>query len=168
VDYPVKTLGQLRPILQGFRKASGLTQAMMASRLGVTQQTYAALEANPASASVERLFKVLRVLNAQITLNHGAASSSARRAVAKIAPASGSGRRNSNAAARPAQKDNPPKPAPAQRAARTVAKNAVKGAGMVAAKTVAPRSGATTQRAKVSTPAARKPAASSIRKRENW
>ncbi|CDY78490.1 FIG00458905: hypothetical protein [Caballeronia glathei] len=68
VDYPVKTLGQLRPILQGFRKAAGLTQAMMASRLGVTQQTYAQLEANPAAISVERLFRVLRVLGADLTL----------------------------------------------------------------------------------------------------
>jgi HTH-type transcriptional regulator / antitoxin HipB len=69
LDYPVKTLSQLRPILQGFRKAAGLTQAMMASKLGVTQQTYAQLEANPAAASLERLFKVLRVLNVGLTLS---------------------------------------------------------------------------------------------------
>jgi HTH-type transcriptional regulator/antitoxin HipB len=68
MDYPVRTLSQLRPILQGFRKAAGLTQATMASRLGVTQQTYAQLEANPATASVERLFRVLRALNVDLTL----------------------------------------------------------------------------------------------------
>jgi HTH-type transcriptional regulator/antitoxin HipB len=68
LDYPIKTLSQLRPILQGFRKTAGLTQAMMASRLGVTQQTYAQLEANPSSASVERLFKVLRALNVGLAL----------------------------------------------------------------------------------------------------
>jgi HTH-type transcriptional regulator/antitoxin HipB len=55
VDYPIKTLNRLRPILLGFRKAAGLAQAMMASHLGVTQQTYAQLEANPAAVSVERL-----------------------------------------------------------------------------------------------------------------
>lgn len=70
MDYPIKTLNQLRPILQGFRKAAGLTQAMMASHLGVTQQTYAKLEANPAAASVERLFRVLRVLDVDLTLAH--------------------------------------------------------------------------------------------------
>jgi HTH-type transcriptional regulator/antitoxin HipB len=68
VDYPVKTLSQLRPILQGFRKAAGLTQAVMASHLGVTQQTYAHLEANPAAVSVERLFRALRVLGVDLTL----------------------------------------------------------------------------------------------------
>ena len=68
MDYPVKTLSQLRPILQGFRKAAGLTQVMMASHLGVTQQTYAQLEANPAAVSVQRLFRVLRVLDVDLTL----------------------------------------------------------------------------------------------------
>jgi HTH-type transcriptional regulator / antitoxin HipB len=75
MDYPVRTLGQLRPILKGFRKTAGLTQAMMASRLGVTQQTYAQLEANPAAVSVERLFKVLRTLNVDLTLAQGAVPS---------------------------------------------------------------------------------------------
>jgi HTH-type transcriptional regulator / antitoxin HipB len=69
LDYSVKTLSQLRPILQGFRKAAGLTQAMVAAQLGVTQQTYAQLEANPAAVSMERLFKVFRVLGVDIALN---------------------------------------------------------------------------------------------------
>jgi HTH-type transcriptional regulator / antitoxin HipB len=69
VLYPVKTLSQLRPILQGFRKTAGLTQASMAEQLGVTQQTYAQLEANPAAASMERLFKVFRVLGVELTLS---------------------------------------------------------------------------------------------------
>ncbi|MGF6574260.1 HTH-type transcriptional regulator/antitoxin HipB [Paraburkholderia sp. GAS333] len=75
MDYPIKTLGQLRPILQGFRKAAGLTQAGMASHLGVTQQTYAQLEANPAAVSVDRLFRVLRVLQVDLTLIPRAAGS---------------------------------------------------------------------------------------------
>ncbi|MHA7237697.1 helix-turn-helix domain-containing protein, partial [Burkholderia pseudomallei] len=68
IEHEIKTLGQLRPILRGFRKSAGLTQAILASRLGVTQQTYAQFEANPASASVERLFKVLRALDIELTL----------------------------------------------------------------------------------------------------
>ena len=70
--YPLKTLHQLRPLLIGFRKANGLTQKDVAERLGVTQQTYARLEANPVSASIERLFKVLTVLGVEITLSSGA------------------------------------------------------------------------------------------------
>lgn len=68
MDYRITTLGQLRPILKGFRKSAGMTQAMMANHLGVTQQTYAQLEANPAIVSVERLFKVLRVLDVSLAL----------------------------------------------------------------------------------------------------
>jgi HTH-type transcriptional regulator/antitoxin HipB len=75
VDYPIKTLSQLRPILQGYRKTAGLTQAAMASHLGVTQQTYAQLEANPAAVSVERLFKVLRVLQVDLKLTQSAGDS---------------------------------------------------------------------------------------------
>ncbi|NIF70499.1 helix-turn-helix transcriptional regulator [Burkholderia sp. Ap-962] len=59
----------MRPLLQGFRKAAGLTQADVAERLGVTQQTYARLETNPASASLERLFRVMRVLGIEMNLS---------------------------------------------------------------------------------------------------
>jgi len=68
MDYPIKTLTQLKPILVGFRKQAGLTQAALASRLGITQQSYAKIEANPASTSVERLFTILRLLGGEIVL----------------------------------------------------------------------------------------------------
>lgn len=61
-QYALKTLNQLRPVLIGFRKANGLTQKDVSERLGITQQTYARLEANPASAGFERLFRVFSVL----------------------------------------------------------------------------------------------------------
>jgi HTH-type transcriptional regulator/antitoxin HipB len=67
--YPLKTLNQLRPLLLGFRKANGLTQKDVSERLGVTQQTYARLEANPASASIERLFKVFSILGVEISFS---------------------------------------------------------------------------------------------------
>ncbi|WP_272546237.1 helix-turn-helix transcriptional regulator [Burkholderia cepacia] len=66
--FPVQTLTQLRPILVGFRKSAGLTQAQLAARLGVTQQSYAQLEANPSAVSIERLFKVLNTLGVRMTL----------------------------------------------------------------------------------------------------
>ena len=72
---PIKILTQLRPMLLGFRKANGLTQKDVSERLGVTQQTYARLEANPASASIERLFKVFTVLGVEISLSSMANSS---------------------------------------------------------------------------------------------
>lgn len=66
MDYGIKMLSQLRPILQGFRKSAGLTQAAVAERLGITQQSYAQLEANPSAASVERLFRVMKVLGVDL------------------------------------------------------------------------------------------------------
>ena len=67
--YPIKTLSQLPLILKGFRKEKGLTQAAMAERLGITQQSYAYFEANPATATLERLFMVLRLLDVEISLD---------------------------------------------------------------------------------------------------
>ncbi|AJY10514.1 helix-turn-helix domain-containing protein [Burkholderia dolosa] len=74
MGFPVQTLSQLRPILVGFRKSAGLTQAQLAARLGVTQQSYAQLEANPAAVSIERLFRVLTVLGVRLTLEPGTAA----------------------------------------------------------------------------------------------
>lgn len=81
MDYPVKTLSQLRPILVGFRKQAGLTQHAVAQRLGISQQSYAAFEANPESASVERFYRVLRLFDVAIKL--GATEAPASPAVAK-------------------------------------------------------------------------------------
>jgi HTH-type transcriptional regulator/antitoxin HipB len=68
-QFPIKTLNQLRPVLIGFRKIKGFTQKDVSERLGVTQQTYARLEANPASASIDRLYKVFSILGVEITLS---------------------------------------------------------------------------------------------------
>ncbi|SPA49855.1 helix-turn-helix transcriptional regulator [Cupriavidus taiwanensis] len=78
MHYAIKTVNQLRPILQGFRKSRGMTQAVMAEHLGVTQQTYAELEANPAAVSVERLLRVLRVLGVELVLSQADAGATAQ------------------------------------------------------------------------------------------
>ena len=69
MNYPIKTLSQLPLILKGFRKERGLTQAAMAEKLGITQQSYAYFEANPATTTLDRLFMVLRILGVEISLN---------------------------------------------------------------------------------------------------
>lgn len=88
MDCRLATLDQLKPILKGFRLERGLTQEALAAQLGVTQQTYAQLEANPASASVERLFRVLRVLGVDLVLRDPvAATESAAHPRAAVTPA---------------------------------------------------------------------------------
>lgn len=74
--YPIKTLSQLPLVLKGFRKETGLTQAAMAERLGITQQSYAYFEVNPAKATLERLFLVLRMLDVEISLDQTSPASS--------------------------------------------------------------------------------------------
>lgn len=66
MDYHIRTLEQLRPILVGLRKQAGLSQTAVASLLGVSQQSYAKIEANPTATSVERIFKILSLLGAEI------------------------------------------------------------------------------------------------------
>lgn len=86
MNYPIKTLGQLPLVIKGFRKQRGLTQAAMAERLGITQQSYAWFEANPATATLERLFTVLRLLDVEISLDQAAAKT-ASMAIARATPA---------------------------------------------------------------------------------
>jgi len=68
MDYPIRTLQQIRPLLVGLRKRKGISQAEVAALLGVAQQSYAKIEANPAATSVERLFTILRLLGSEIVL----------------------------------------------------------------------------------------------------
>jgi HTH-type transcriptional regulator/antitoxin HipB len=81
MEYNIRTLEQLRPILVGFRKQAGLTQMAVASLLGVSQQSYAKIEANPAATSVERLFKILGLLGGDIILSERIKSASGRESI---------------------------------------------------------------------------------------
>ena len=67
-DYPVRTPDQLPTLLQAFRKQAGLTQSEAALRLGVTQQTYSALERNAETVGTGRLLKLLNILGVELVL----------------------------------------------------------------------------------------------------
>lgn len=73
-SFPVRTPEQLPGLLQGFRKAAGLTQAEVAARLGVTQQTLSAMERSAGAVSVARLMKLLAVLGVELALVSRAAA----------------------------------------------------------------------------------------------
>jgi HTH-type transcriptional regulator / antitoxin HipB len=62
VQYTIHTLEQIKPILVGFRKSNNLSQKELAEKLGVSQQSYQALESNPQKATLERLFKVFALV----------------------------------------------------------------------------------------------------------
>jgi HTH-type transcriptional regulator/antitoxin HipB len=67
-DFIVHTSEHFSPLLQGFRRQAGLTQAEMAKRLGVTQQTLSAFERGAENASVGRVLEYLSILGVDLVL----------------------------------------------------------------------------------------------------
>jgi len=67
--FTVRTADQLPTLLQAFRKEAGLTQSEAALRLGVTQQTYSALERNAEKVGAARLLKLLGILGVELVLD---------------------------------------------------------------------------------------------------
>lgn len=67
--FTVRTADQLPALLQAFRKETGLTQSDVALRLGVTQQTYSALERNAENIGAARLLKLLGILGVEMVLD---------------------------------------------------------------------------------------------------
>lgn len=66
--FTVRTAAQLPPLLQAFRKKAGLTQSEVALRLGVSQQTYSAMERNADKVGTARLLKLLSILGVELAL----------------------------------------------------------------------------------------------------
>lgn len=67
-EFTVRTTEQLPQLLKAFRKNAKLTQADVALRLGVTQQTVSAMERNAETVSAERLMKLMSILGVDLVL----------------------------------------------------------------------------------------------------
>lgn len=74
MDYPIQTPLQLSTHLRALRKARGLSQAALGSRLGVGQTRIARIEANPTAVSVEQLIEVLGALGVHLVLRDASTS----------------------------------------------------------------------------------------------
>ena len=66
--FTVRDPAQLPPLLQAFRQKAGLTQSEVALRLGVSQQTYSAMERNADKVGTARMLKLLNILGVELTL----------------------------------------------------------------------------------------------------
>lgn len=64
----VQIPSQLSSHLRALRKARGLSQAALGSRLGLSQTRVARIEGDPLSVSVDQLLRVLAALGVQVSL----------------------------------------------------------------------------------------------------
>ena len=75
-EFPIRTADQLPALLQAFRREAGLTQAEVALRMGVSQQTLSAFERNAEKMGADRLLKLLGLLGVELVLRKSAPSHS--------------------------------------------------------------------------------------------
>ena len=66
--FPAHTAHQLGAILRGYRLQRGLTQAELASQMGVAQKAVSLAETHPERMGVARLFGLLSALQVELVL----------------------------------------------------------------------------------------------------
>ncbi|MEC9357740.1 MAG: helix-turn-helix transcriptional regulator [Pseudomonadota bacterium] len=74
--YALMTAAQLGSVLQAARKAQGLTQAALASRIGLSQSRVSHLELNAHELSVEQLLAWCAALGLELTIGTRGGSTS--------------------------------------------------------------------------------------------
>jgi len=74
----IRNPDQLGKVLKGERKATGLTQAAAAKQIGLYSKTVNKLENDPATSSIETLFRVLSVLGLVLTVQDNDTTSSTK------------------------------------------------------------------------------------------
>ena len=84
--FTVRTADQLPTLLQAFRKEAGLTQSEVALRLGVTQQTYSALERNADTVGAARLLKLLNILGVELILGKSSPAPASSKGATQTSP----------------------------------------------------------------------------------
>jgi HTH-type transcriptional regulator / antitoxin HipB len=71
----IRTPHQFGQLLQGRRKALGLSQTALGARAGVSQKRMSALELGPERITLERLLLLLSALGLELVVQEKAASS---------------------------------------------------------------------------------------------
>lgn len=67
-DYPIKTPRQLGSVLQGFRRARGLTQTDVGVKVGLAQKAVSKMELAPERAGLNMIFKLLAALDLELVV----------------------------------------------------------------------------------------------------
>lgn len=71
--YSVNTPQQLRVILRSMRQASGLTQAQLGERIGVTQKRIARIEAAPEVTAFDQISRMVTAMGYRLMIEEQAA-----------------------------------------------------------------------------------------------
>ena len=77
----LRTPEQLQLAIRARRKALGLTQAEVATRMGLSQKRLSALERNPALLSVSQLLVLTALLGIELRIGTAAPANSSAKAV---------------------------------------------------------------------------------------
>lgn len=64
----ISTDKQLGHLLQGYRKAKGMTQGQLAQKAGISQARQSVLELHPGRITIERLLRILGALNLEMVI----------------------------------------------------------------------------------------------------
>ena len=67
--YSVHTPQQLRTILRSMRQASGLTQAQLGERIGVTQKRIARIEAAPEVTAFDQIARMVAAMGYRLMID---------------------------------------------------------------------------------------------------
>jgi HTH-type transcriptional regulator/antitoxin HipB len=68
MENPLSTPALLGSELRTWRKRRGLTQAIIATQLGLMQKSISAIETHTAQTSVDRLFQLLAALDLEVVV----------------------------------------------------------------------------------------------------
>jgi HTH-type transcriptional regulator/antitoxin HipB len=68
MNFPVSTSQQLQAVLRALRRARGLSQAEIGSRLGVNQKRIARIESVPGVTSYDQIARLISTLGARLVI----------------------------------------------------------------------------------------------------
>lgn len=65
---PIRTTGQLGPVLRSLRKARGWSQAELGRRVGLSQERISAIESRPEKVNLDTLLTLAMALDAELSI----------------------------------------------------------------------------------------------------
>lgn len=65
---PIRTTGQLGPVLRSLRKARGWSQAQLGQRVGLSQERISVIESQPEKVNLDTLLTLAMALDAEFSI----------------------------------------------------------------------------------------------------